>query len=147
MAELPEVIVVTGPPCGGKSTHITEHADPTDVVIDLDHIATALGYPTDHIDWSEPTPHPARSAAMIARASLVKATLDGKLRARRVWIVDAVLSEIATVRYRRAGATFARIDPGPAECHRRATTAGRPPATHDQIDRWYGDLGTTSTDW
>lgn len=34
--------IVTGPPCGGKSTHIATHATPGDIVIDLDRIALAL---------------------------------------------------------------------------------------------------------
>lgn len=139
--------VVTGPPCAGKSTHVREHAGPTDVVIDLDTIAHAIGYPSDQIDWSEEKPHPSRVAAMIARASLVKATLDGKFDAPVIWVVDAVLSPTAAARYLGRGAVIVPLDPGPDECHARATKAGRPEATHAQIDRWYGDIGTTSTDW
>lgn len=139
--------VVTGPPCAGKTTHVRQHAGPTDVVIDLDQLAQAIGYPGDQIDWSEDHPHPARVAAMIARASLVKATLDGKFDAPTIWVVDAVLSPVAMARYLSRDAVIVTIDPGPDECHRRATATGRPEATHDQIDRWYGDIGTTSTDW
>lgn len=80
------VTVVTGPPCAGKSTYVREHAGQGDVVVDLDAIAQSLGYPTAQVDWSEPTPHAARVAAMIARASLVKAAIAGKLTgAPRVW--------------------------------------------------------------
>ena len=34
--------VVTGPPCGGKSTYVREHAKPGDFVIDLDRLALAI---------------------------------------------------------------------------------------------------------
>ena len=34
--------IVTGPPCGGKTTHIANHAHPGDIIIDLDRIALAL---------------------------------------------------------------------------------------------------------
>lgn len=139
--------VVTGPPCSGKSTHVLDQAGPLDVVVDLDAIARAIGYPADQIDWAEETPHPSRVAAMIARASLVKAALDGKLDAPTVWIVDTQLSAVALARYMQRDAEIVRLDPGADECHRRAESAGRPAATHEQIDRWYGDLGTTSTDW
>lgn len=139
--------VVTGPPCSGKTTHVREHAGPLDVVIDLDQIAHALGYPTPQVDWSEDTPHPARVAAMRARASLVKAALDAGFGAPCVWIIDTQPSAVAAARYVNAGAEVFRVDPGPDVCHQRATDDARPAATHDQIDRWYGDLGTTSTDW
>lgn len=163
--------VVTGPPCSGKTTHVRKHAGPLDVVIDLDAIAHALGYPAEHIDWGETshpaspraktprantppstppgsnTPHPSRVAAMRARASLVKAALDNGFGAPCVWIVDAQLSPVAATRYLNAGAEIVRLDPGADVCHQRATDNGRPAATHEQIDRWYGDLGTTSTDW
>ena len=36
--------VVTGPPCGGKSTHVREHAKPGDLIVDLDLIALALSH-------------------------------------------------------------------------------------------------------
>ena len=141
------IYVVTGPPCGGKTTHVDEHAGDLDVVVDLDRIAWAIGYPGEQIDWSEETPHPSRVAAMIARASLVKATLDGKFNAPAVWIVDTQVSPVAQARYTQRGASFITVDPGPDECHRRATEDERPEATHAQIDRWYGDIGTTSNDW
>lgn len=141
------VRVVTGPPCSGKTTHVREHAGPLDVVVDLDQIAHALGYPHPHVDWSEPTPHPARVAALRARASLVKAAIAGEFDTPCVWIIDAAPSAIASQRYVNAGALVITIDPGAEVCHDRARTDDRTDATHDEIERWYGDLGTTSTDW
>lgn len=41
------VRVVTGPPCSGKSTYVDEHANRGDLVIDLDRIAYAVGYPAE----------------------------------------------------------------------------------------------------
>lgn len=41
--------LVVGPPCGGKSTHVTQHAQPGDLVIDWDDIAIRLGSPRSHL--------------------------------------------------------------------------------------------------
>lgn len=140
------VCVVTGPPCSGKSTYIAEHAKPGELVVDLDAIARTLGYPSKHIDWAEDVPHPARVAAMRARASVLKAIADGSVSGR-VWLVDLLASPEAQARVKQLGARVVRLDPGPDECHRRATADGRNAATHAQIDSWYGSLGVTSQTW
>jgi predicted kinase len=44
MAHL-KVIVVTGPPCSGKSTYVRTHRGPDDLVIEMDQIKQALGSP------------------------------------------------------------------------------------------------------
>ena len=66
------VVVVTGPPCSGKTHHVQEHRNPGDVVIDFDTLAHALGYPHEHAAWP-PDDHPARAVALRARASDLKA--------------------------------------------------------------------------
>lgn len=140
--------VVTGPPCSGKSSYIAEHADPAATKVDLDQLAHGLGYPASHVDWGEESPHPARVAAMIARASLVKAALTGKLRGE-VWITDTVVSAVANARYAAAEVEVLSLDPGLIECLARADRDGRSLATLDQIERWYGDgaVGETSEQW
>lgn len=140
--------VVTGPPCSGKSTYIREHAGEQAVVIDLDDIAHALGYPVHHVDWAEATPHPARVAAMVARASLVKSTLTRKL-VGEVWLTDTVVSAVAQQRYVAAGAEIVSLDPGREVCLKRAERDGRSAATVDQIENWYGadEVGQTSEEW
>lgn len=140
--------VVTGPPCSGKSRHIAEHAPAAAIVIDLDQMAEALGYPGSHVNWGEETPHPARVAAMIARASLVKAALTGKL-AGDVWLTDTVVSAVAQARYAAVDAEIVSLDPGLDVCRERAESDGRSPATLEQIDRWYSEdaVGQTSEEW
>lgn len=140
--------VVTGPPCSGKSTYIAEHASPDATVIDLDAMAEALGYPGSHVDWGEETPHPARVAAMIARASLVKAALTGKI-VGEVWLTDAVVSAVAQARYAAVDSDLVSLDPGLDVCRERAARDHRSPATLNQIERWYSadEVGQTSEEW
>lgn len=144
----PSLHVVTGPPCSGKSTHIRDNAPADAVVIDLDQMAQALGYPGSHVDWGEETPHPARVAAMIARASLVKAALTHKL-VGDIWLTDAVVSAVAHARYAGVDAEIVSLDPGLSVCLERAEHDGRTPATLEQIERWYSEdtVGQTSEEW
>lgn len=41
--------LVVGPPCGGKTHHVREHAQPADLVLDWDAIAIELGSPRTHL--------------------------------------------------------------------------------------------------
>lgn len=138
------VHVVAGPPCSGKSTHIAEHASPDAVVIDLDRIAQALGYPDDHIDWGDRVVHPARVAAMLARASLLKRahTLGSE-----VWVSTSTLDLVHSLATRDV--QVVELDPGAAECAARAKRDGRSDATLEQIRRWYRSdaVGQTSEQW
>lgn len=127
--------IVTGPPCAGKSTHVDEQRQPGDIVIDFDRIAVALGHDGNQVDFAEHGPH--RLIARVARAAALKAILANPLRDRTVWVVDTSPERWQLAAYRRAGATFVELDPGAAECHRRATDARRPAATHDEVDAWY----------
>lgn len=133
-----KITVVSGPPCSGKTHHIDTHRQPGDVVLDLDQLAHALGYPDPHLDWN--TTHPAKAIALRARASALKAirSLDVDATA---WIIDtAGVLELPDT------AELIALDPGPEECHRRAQASARPESTHQQIDNWYG-IAVTSRDW
>lgn len=139
--------VLTGPPCAGKSRYIRDHAADLDVVIDFDTLAHALGYPHPHVDWWETRAHPARTAAAVARVALLSAARTGRFRACDTWVVETTISPEAQLIYTSVGAHVIPLDPGPDECHRRADADARSPSTHEQIDRWYANLGVTSEDW
>lgn len=134
--------VVAGPPCAGKSTHVDERSAPRDVVIDLDRLAHALGYPTAQVRWDDE--HHAIAAAKVARRALIEAATAGQLDGI-TWLVDARPHPTSLRIYRRIGARVTVLDPGRDECRRRAVAAGRDESVLEQIDRWYADpMATTS---
>lgn len=61
--------VVTGPPCGGKTTYVEEQRQPGDLVLDLDALAHSMGYPSTQVEWGDQ--HPAIQAARMARAHVL----------------------------------------------------------------------------
>jgi hypothetical protein len=125
------ITVVTGPPCGGKSTYVAEHARLGDVVIDADRLALALsvdgtpdhGYPPyiRHIAIG------ARAAAVVRACHLVPEIA--------VWIIHTAPQRIDLINYRQRGARIVTIDPGMEICLARAAEL-RPYAT-PIIRRWY----------
>jgi predicted kinase len=132
------LIVVTGPPCAGKTTYTTIHKYATDAVIDLDALAHALGYPGTHIHPDD-RGHLAAALAQRARASVIKAALEHRPGGGAVFLIDTEGT------HADQADTLVRLDPGQDACHERARHAGRARATHDEIDRWYARHGRPKT--
>jgi len=116
--------VVTGHFCAGKSTFVRHHAEPGDVVIDLDRIALALtteGTP-DH-DY----PQHVAQVAIAAR----RAAIDEAIRRSRadggfdVWLVHAYPEDRDWATYRRIGAAIYEIE-ADAETLVARAAEGRP---------------------
>jgi len=127
--------VVTGPPCGGKSTHIRERAKPGDIVIDLDRIALALASEdTEHHTYPE---HLIR-IAQAARRAAIDAALPMR-QATNVWIIDTTPSKRAWALYRQAGAHVVKCDPGPAIVAARLRDTGRPERAIVAARAYYAD--------
>ena len=130
-----KIVPIMGPPCAGKTTTARELLEPGDVIVDLDALAHALGYPAEHIDHDEP-PHAAVTLAWRARASILKALTQERRHPAATALVIATDGII--------GLHSMRVDPGPDVCHQRADTDGRPASTHAQIDAWYTRHGRTT---
>ena len=119
--------VVTGPPCGGKSTYIREHAKSGDIIIDMDRLALALT--TDditHHDYSQEV----RFVAMMARKAAVKEALH-QCRDRRgldAWIIHTDPSPDERREYRLRNAQIVECNPGKDVCLERL--AERPQKNH-----------------
>lgn len=131
--------IVTGPPCGGKTTHVQTHAQPGDIIIDYDQLAVALGSP-DHHD------HPSATAYVTkaARAAAIRAAIGCHRRGARVWIIDGDPSPHRHHQYAKAGAQVITITAHHTELHRRAD-ADRPDHWHALIDQWLTTHQTTPT--
>lgn len=83
---------------------------------------------------------------MIARASMIKATLAGRVTGD-VWVIDTAHTAAAEAKYASVGAEVITIDPGIEVCTERAEA--RSPAALEQIRHWYGadQVGQTSEEW
>ena len=112
------IYVVTGPPCGGKSTYIKQNAKPGDVIIDMDRIALALT--TDDVrnhSYSQEV----RSIAMVARKAAVKEALFqcADRRGPTAWIIHTDPSADERSQYRLRNAQIVEINPGKEVCLKR----------------------------
>ena len=105
--------IVMGPPCGGKSTYVSEHAEKGDLIIDYDLIAKALGAPISHAADGI-----IKQAAFDARESaILRALSEPKENA---WIIHTSPTEEHIKRYEAVGAEFVELDPGRETCLERA---------------------------
>lgn len=135
--------VVTGPPCAGKTTHVEQHRAPDSVVLDLDALAHALGYPHDHIDWADED-HPAVQAARRAWDHLAGLACTHHADVE-VWVIKAQLERWQRAKFRDAGATFVHLGDVPVvTLQRRAAAAGRPASTHVAIAAWAQSFETSA---
>lgn len=116
--------VVTGHVCSGKSTFVRDHAQPGDVVIDLDRIALAL---TTEGTQDHDYPHHVAQIAIAARY----AAIDEAVRRSRadgsfdVWLIHAYPEDRDWATYRRLGAAVYTMEADPETLRQRAA-AGRP---------------------
>lgn len=106
------ITVITGPPCAGKTTYMSEHAKPDDVVIDYDTLAQSLGseHAHGHSAWVSEVAAAAWSAAV--RRAVVFRDCD-------VWIIDSCPTPARARSYEAAGAVHVDCNPGDAELQRR----------------------------
>jgi hypothetical protein len=121
------ITIVTGPPCGGKSTYIRENAEPGDIVIDMDLIALALTFGGV---GSHAYPEKVRGVARAARNAAVKQALAVAQGERRlgVWIIHTDPGRDAQQMYRVSGARFVEVNPGKRVCLERLQS--RPVENH-----------------
>lgn len=132
------ITVVTGPPASGKSTHVREHAEPGDIVVDFDVLATAFGSPDRH-----DAPKDVADVAFAARAAAIEQILDGV--DADAWIIHTQPKAEWIAEYEAADAVFVEIDPGLEACLKQAEDDGRPEWTADVIRDWYRQRNADDT--
>jgi predicted kinase len=112
------ITIVTGAPCSGKSTHVAQHATPSDIVIDMDRIALALTVDgVGNHDYDDKI----RSVARAARNAAVKQALSVAQGERylNVWIIHTDPSANDRQMYRAMNARIIEVDPGKKVCLER----------------------------
>ncbi|NUT53693.1 MAG: AAA family ATPase [Saccharothrix sp.] len=130
------VVLITGPPCAGKTTMATALAAESDgQVVDRDLIARALGSRSRHEHGRRIT----QRAEMRMRAELDRIAVADVVTA---YVVRGMpepgeRERLAT----RLRAEVVLLDPGMDECLRRARADQRPDWTEDAIRQWYVRAG------
>ena len=126
-----EVVIVSGPPCGGKSTYVRENAKPEDIIIDMDEIAAALD-PSWERRWN---------AKLLDHAMRVRNAMLGELKFRparsRAWFIVSAPTAGERLWWRRKlGGAGVMCQPLQAVCIERARArAGR----YDHVQRWFAE--------
>lgn len=126
------VVVVSGPPCGGKTAYVAEHRLLYDLVWDDGAVAEALGAPGEHAQ-----PHYTPFVAELREALFAR--LTRKHSAPRVWVIttDPRLAD------RLVGAHHVRVHATRDECMARMVTDHRPHRWVGLIDAWFQDHGAS----
>lgn len=124
--------VVTGPPAAGKSTWVTAHAKPGDIVIDYDRVARALT--AEGAD----THHHGRHLKRVTYRAWWAAIREALPLADRcdVYVIHTAPNTEALARYRRHGARMVAVDPGRDTVMDRIA-AQRPTVARQAAERWY----------
>lgn len=122
--------VITGPPCGGKSTYIGKHAKRGDLIVDYDELAMVLGCAEK---WN-PVGIVQKATTNARRSAIKSAMNDPKAES---WIIQSRLSDDLRKQYEDLGAEIVEIDPGKDTCIERAKRDGRPKNIFLAIEGWY----------
>ncbi|GIG69725.1 HNH endonuclease [Phytomonospora endophytica] len=133
------LVVVVGPPCGGKTTRARDLAGQGDAIVDYDDLVECFGgerYGRDRL--------PMRLAG-VARAAVVRSLLATPPTGGTVYIVHTAPGRGQVAAYVRAGAVFELVDPGRDECLRRAADE-RPREWARYVADWYTNPPRLPTD-
>lgn len=126
------LFVVIGPPAGGKSTWVREHAKPGDITIDYDALANTL---TPRGKGSHEHTTEVKKVTKAARAAAVETALLLSDQVD-VYVIHSTPSEQLLNKYRNRGAEVIVCDPGLEVTLARAK-AERPWWMQGAIKRWY----------
>jgi hypothetical protein len=129
------ITIVTGPPCGGKSTYIKDNAKDGDILIDMDELARALIVGNvGHHDYSDEV----RAIARAARKGAAKqALIAGQGNRLGVWIIHTDPPMQDRANYKIAGARIVECSPGLQVCLERLKS--RPLINQLKVEKYIRD--------
>ena len=127
------IVIVCGPPGGGKTTFIRENAGLADVTIDLDLIARSL-MPNPHAQTHVYPPHVKNIAVSMRRTAIQKA--QRLYTPCTVWLIKALPRPEELAEWRGNRWPIIVIDPGRDVVEARCQ-AERPTDTMPVVTRWY----------
>jgi hypothetical protein len=127
------VTLVSGPPCGGKSSYLATYAKPSDLIVDYDALAIALRYGAsshEHVDVHKPFICEARDA-VLDRLML------GNHGVRQAWIVNAGARRSDRNMYRRRYGAEVIVVLSPEDVCLRRAASQRPGDWHRYVKSWF----------
>lgn len=126
------IMIVCGPPAGGKSTYVLDHAQPNDVLIDLDRLVDAL---TPGMRRTmEPPPHVKHLAIRARRTIIERATR--MYTPCTVWMIHALPTAQDVAEYQGNRWPIIVIDPGRTVVEQRVHEE-RSPRLQRVTAEWY----------
>ena len=125
------ITVVTGPPCGGKSTYVSQNARSGDIIIDMDRIALALT--TDDIGHHEYSAEVRQVARAVRKVAVFEAMKVSQLSRVNVWIIHTDPRGQSRREYALASARYVDVDPGKDVCLSRLQS--RPRSNHALVKK------------
>lgn len=125
-----KIIVVTGPPAGGKSTYVRESAAPGEIVVDFDLLAVTFGSSSAYDAGKD-----VKAVTFAARKAAVDVILRGV--DTKAWIIHTQPTDAQLADYEKVGADVVTIDPGMDVALEQAAADDRPAWTEGKIVQWY----------
>lgn len=125
--------LVSGPPCGGKSTYVKTHAQPTDLIVDYDALAVALqpaGSTHQHVEAHKHLIWEARDA-ILERLRL------GEHGVRNAWVIASAPKKADRQRYRQRYGAQVVVVMSPEEVCLRRSLGERPGDWYGHVRDWF----------
>lgn len=129
------VVLVAGPPCGGKTTYLREHAGSADLIVDYDALALALrldGGTHEHIEAHKPMICEARDA-------ILDRLLMGGHRVHQAWVINGGAKRIDRNHYRKRHNAHVVLVMSPEDVCLARAAGSRPASWGAYIRRWYSE--------
>lgn len=121
------LMLIAGPPRAGKTTHVAQHADQGDLVLDLDVLAEEIDKPLWQCTDAE------RSGLIWLRNKRLAQFCEGKTAHPRCWLI----ATSGTFRQRKfwadVGAEVVVVNPGSAVCIHRIASDPRPEHVRNRL--------------